>query len=287
MPENQDYQKKNEDSGNLYSVEKQGKPKGAQLVLSFGYLISLTLLTILTATLAFLPKAQKNFNWKVFSVFFTACVLSGYVFGGILEHADPNFPGWMFFSWATTFHAHSVLFVLEDWLFYPLCASLFYFMYCLFKAEKPTLISPLCGTILATIHGAAFLFFALCGALAGKLLAFMYAGPAIVMMIYCAREWDLVVYLKIGIVMIGLGFVWDMVGVNLLHHYWAWCQWWAYITFDATGNPHHSKVFLDYTTHRWAWLWGSPIEITPWMAVSSWPFVYFGIRTLEKVFKKN
>jgi hypothetical protein len=54
----------------------------------------------------------------------------------------------------------------------------------------------------------------------------------------------------------------------------AWASQWVYIAFDQHNNYIHSRVFLDYGTHKWAWIFKNPIEITPWFAISVGIFFY-------------
>jgi len=133
---------------------------------------------------------------------------------------------------------------------------------------QPWVSTPMYITIMAA-YVALTLFFLVFSALAGRTIALMFAVPGMILFFYARDNIDLRKFLLFQVIVVGFEVVWDIFAVSLIQFIpgMSWAAQWIYITFDANGAYTHSNIFLDYKTHRWAWLLRNPVEITPWFGI--------------------
>lgn len=264
----------------LFSQNKDGVPKGIfQRLIGWGYPIALIVIWVIAIIGAI--KLRKIWKWKVFAIVFTLCSITGWLWGIYIEKYDPEFPGWLFLPWSIC--NLEFLLTLEDWLFYPACTFLFYYIFRAIKEDRNNKNENL-KIWTSIIHILITCFFCYFTAICGKSLAIQCAIPAIVLFFYAWDYWDIRHYFKfMGLVLV-FEILWDYLAVSWLSYIpgMAWASQWVYITFDIDGNYLHSKVFLDYAKYPWAWIFKNPIEITPWFGLSVGMYFYALMIAVEK-----
>ena len=272
-------------SGALWSIVHTGLPTTIMSkVICHGYDITLALLAAFDVWFL----CSRKFNKTTFAIFFGICFVIGsgqYIY---LLSLDRVYPAWVYFPWTTLFNSNGVMLNFEDWLFTPLCTVLFYFA-CIeiMKSTKRDFRNASAIKIAIIAANVALMaFFSQYTAAAGALFAYTNMLPGIVMSAIVFEKWSAKVYFKLAAFMTLFAFTWDFIATYLIHQFMPACCWWAYISSDSTGVYHHSKVFLDISSHKWAWILNTlPVEITPWITISSIPLVYFLLLTIQKIRK--
>ncbi len=279
MKTNKDYYEQAKNKGQLHSQLKDGKPKGSfQKIIAMGYPITVLIMGIVTGIWTFLRK--EDMKWKVFWPFITLTTISGYMWGWFILKADPDYTSWLFYPWTSVGEIFGMC--IEDWLFYPICSTLFYLIYRKYKSTSVSKdITKIWFMIIAILFTQFFLYFT---DLCGRILAIQSAIFGLLLIFYVWDRLDVKHFLKFAVFMILFAGIWDYIAVSLLAKHWAWCSHWAYITFDISGMHYHSSVYLDYGRYPWAWILNNPIEITPWLAISTSYYIYFIIASLDKLF---
>ena len=266
----------------LFSQVCCGPPRTSiQRFIGMGYPVTLLIIAQITSVGAW--KVKTRWNWKIFLPVFAICTITGWFWGIYIEKYDPGFPGWLFLPWSIT-NIEFIL-TLEDWLFYPLCTCLFYFIFlALKKSEKKP--SDAQKISLQIFHITAACFFCYFTGPCGKSLSYQCAIPGIILFFYIWDRWDVRHYLKFMTVILLIEILWDYFAVSWLSYLpgMAWASQWVYIAFDQHNNYIHSRVFLDYGTHKWAWIFKNPIEITPWFAISVGMYFYSMTVAYTKLF---
>jgi hypothetical protein len=256
----------------LYSQVYCGPPTSfLERTIGYGYPIALIIIALVTVVGCILLRSR--WNWRIFLPIQILCSITGWFWGIYIQIYDPDFPGWIFLPWSIS----NVQFILtlEDWLFYPLCTFLFYFLFRLIS-KSSKLSNDSTKLSLQIFHIATTCFFCYFSSICGKSLSYQCAIPAIVLFFYIWDRWDVRHYLKFMALILFIEIMWDFIAVSWLSYIpgMAWASHWVYIIFDAQNNYAHSRVFLDYGTHRWAWIFKNPIEITPWFALSVGMYFY-------------
>lgn len=283
---NQDYYDENLEEGNLHSIRKDGDAptSGWGLLLSKGYHIVLVLFTAIAGAVAI--GLGKRWRWKVFLPYMALLCTAGWIWEAIVLNADPHFPAWLFRP--ESIFGVDFIMTLEDWLFYPVCAALFYAFYRIVENKVADFRNTRVRTVVVWVgFGGCVVssaFFGIFGALCGRSLALMFGVPALLLWLYARDAINAKLFVFFFVFVVGVEVLWDWTTVAWIHQIpgLAWAVQWSYVTFDAAGNPTHSSIFLPYTTHRWAWIFENPIEITPWFGIVGAYINYISIVALDK-----
>lgn len=267
----------------LYSQVKDGQPKTLiQKIIGYGYPIMLVFISLVSI----IGTVKSKWNWKIFFPIFLICTISGWFWGIYIETYDPNFPGWLFLPWSIT-NIEFIL-TLEDWLFYPVCTLLFFFVFVSIKrtANDSKFSHKL---ICQFFHIVLTFFFCYFSAVCGQSLCYQCAIPAIILFFYAWDNWNVKHYLKFISLLVIFEIFWDYFAVSWLSYIpgMSWASQWVYITFDVQNNYLHSSVFLDYSKFKWAWIFKNPIEITPWFGIAVCMYFYALYISYEKFTKRN
>jgi hypothetical protein len=182
---------------------------------------------------------------------------------------DPQCAGWWY-------EPHKIwgsvgLVAYEDIVFYPICGALFYLVRLVIPMTKSKIDPYLKITTLITLCLLGILSLIIFNT-GGKSSTYWFLIPGLGMFIYSYKEINIGRFLFTGLFIIVLASVWDL-----------WIKDWFYITADLL----HSNLWLDYKTHKWAWIGRSPVEITPWFSISGWVFIYPLAQVCEKKFSKS
>ncbi|MBN1981033.1 MAG: hypothetical protein JW795_05855 [Chitinivibrionales bacterium] len=272
----------------LYSLLKDGLPQTTgQKVVAFGYPITIFILSVIVCTWMVLRGRESFFHWKVFWPYLAIATFSGWMWGLFILKKDDQFPGWLFYPW-TTVGVEFLGMTIEDWLFYPICATFIYQVYRWLRKDQcrsPVMLK--LGVVI--IHVLLIEFFLYFGALCGKTLALQQAIFGLVFVSYIWTSWRVKHFIKFELFTCLFSGVWDYASVSLLAKIpgWSWCSHWSYVSFDSAGKPYHSSIFLSYADHPWAWVFNNPIEISPWLGITSTLFIYFLIASLDKLLYKE
>lgn len=285
-PSNDEYYERNRREGNLHSILKDGPApnSGWKGLLSHGYHVVLVVFTAVSAFVA--AKLGKQWRWKVFIPYMILLCGAGWLWEALVLRADPHFPAWLFRPESIV--GIDIVMTLEDWLFYPVCAMLFYAFYRLVEQRTPDFTN---ARARAVVLWGGFAFCALCtiffgvfGALCGRSLALFFGIPALVLWLYARTSINARLFLYFFLFVVAVEVVWDWTTVAWIHQIpgLAWAVQWSYVTFDAAGEPTHSSVFLSYTKYPWAWLFENPIEITPWFGIVGAYINFIAIAALDR-----
>lgn len=269
-----------------FSFLKDGKPDTTfSKILGFGYAIVLMFLLIVNVLL--LKITWNKFGWKSLIATILIGTAVGEVFGIIFNLLDANCPAWIFHPW-TTISMKFWLQTPEDWLFYPICGTLFILIMILIPIERNDYY------ILKTIILCLNVFVSTISAIVYQWGVWwqliLFAVPGLVMYVYAWENMHPIHYTKCAIIFCAFAWVWDYLSVVYFHGKsgLAWFQLWTYISRDAVGNYIHSSLFLDYNTHKWSWLWGElPTEITPLFAIFGTMFIYPLYASCNKFFNNK
>ena len=206
--------------------------------------------------------------------------LMGWGWGASILYYDPNYPAWMIHPWGMI--GIDWIMTIEDWLFYPVSGGLFYCIY-LFVTGSNKPHETLKWAVQIAHIGLTVFWLAL-GSYGGVSCATWFAIPAIIIFFLTWHDWDVVRYLKMSVV-VALVFcaLWDVTMVSLVSMIAGLesCSSWIYVTFDAAGVAYHSKAFLDYNTHGWAWIFNNPIEITIWFGITGAMYTYASLQLIR------
>jgi hypothetical protein len=263
----------------LDSVLKNGEPKTVpQKLVALGYPIIVVILTFITTYLLFSKRSKMNF--KVFLPHMFIGSLCGWFWGIFIEKYDPLFPGWLFHPWSIV--GPEWILTLEDWLFYPICGAFFYALFRLLENRQYS--SEWSKWAFQLFHISVTLFFLYFTGITGKSIALQFALVSIPLFFYAWDKWDTRHYLKLFLFITIFAALWDWAAVSWITKIpgLSWASQWIYITFDNNGLPHHSSVFLSYSTNKWAWIFNNPIEITPWFGIAGAMFTYSLAMALDK-----
>ncbi|MBN1981531.1 MAG: hypothetical protein JW795_08375 [Chitinivibrionales bacterium] len=274
-------------AGKLFSHTKDGLPNTpAKKALGYAYTIIVIALTIFSIIwVILLPKSQLKI--RTFAVAMVLSTALGYIWDTWMLKADPTYPGWLMAPWAIV--QKEFILTLEDILFFPACALLFYCIFRRLSIKGTPWTSPYGHYTVIGVYSI-LIIIALCiTATAGRSEALLFGIPGVCMYIYARNTINIKRFLIFQIVILAIQSGWDLVAVSLIHRIpgFAWASQWIYISFDQMGNYYHSKVFLDYGTHQWAWILDNPVEITPWFGIVGGLFNYTFFAACDKLFYKN
>jgi hypothetical protein len=272
------------EKGYLNSTLKSGVPSTVlQKIIAIGYPIIVVIITFVTSYLIFSKRSKMNF--KVFVPHMLIGSLCGWFWGIFLEKYDPLFPGWLFHPWAVV--GTEWILTLEDWLFYPVCGAFFYTLFRLLNNRFHS--SEKSKWTFQIFHISITLFFLYFTGIAGRTIALQFAVVSILLFFYAWDQWDTKHYLKLFLFITLFAALWDWAAVSWVAKIpgLSWASQWVYVTFDSSGLPHHSSVFLSYVDNRWAWIFNNPIEITPWFGIAGAMFTYSLVMALDKFITGN
>jgi hypothetical protein len=248
----------------LYSLLKDGIPDTLTDKL-IAALYPITLCIIIGCCIfAFRKLKDGQRRWKTWLFSITFGTLTGGTWCFIMQKLDPLFPGWIFPPWSITGVEFGL--VIEDLIFLPASTTLFYAVYRFvtiadFQTQKRSRIYFTVFFVFTVLS-----IICLIGAdIAGRTEVLAFILPALVCYIYTRNTINIKHFLVLQLCIVGFEVLWDLYAVSLLHRLpgMAWSSQWTYIVFNDAGAYFHSNIFLDYGTHRWAWLFDNPVEITP------------------------
>ena len=272
-------------TGWLYTYLKDGEPNGLfEVLLGYAYPIMVAVISVVAIVLYLkLPKNEQKYKTMLFGVGLGS--IAGWVWGFIMLQYDSHFPGWLFPPWAVT----GIEFILpiEDLLFYPFCTLIFYIIYRKIKISDESWNSNLAQNILISFYRILILFYLIFTSLCGRAVALMFALPGLLLFIYAKDRVNIKKYLLFQLILIFINTIWDWWAVSWMHYLpnMSWASQWAYITFNERGEYLHSKIFLDFGKHAWAWIFNNPIEGTPWMGISGGLLNYSMFTAGDKFFE--
>ncbi|MGD9202246.1 MAG: hypothetical protein PVI26_11825 [Chitinispirillia bacterium] len=264
----------------LDSALKSGPPDNpAKKILAMGYPI-IVLVTFIGTAIA-IVKNRDKMKWQVFVPHIILSIILGSSWGIFMEKLDPEYPAWLFHPWAIT-NLEWIL-TIEDWCFYPVFTAFFYVIY-RFVKKKDSGSSYWVIMTFQIFHVAVVVFFLIFTHTCGKSIALFFGLLPIFLFFYAADRWNVIHYSKYFIFIVIFASVWDWAAVSWITYIPGneWASQWVYLTFDKSGNPHHSSVFLEYTANRWAWIFNNPIEISPGLGIMGAMTTYSYVLALDK-----
>jgi hypothetical protein len=250
--------------GHLFSYVKDGYPDNiAESILGFAYPVELLLIitTCIILMLRLKPSLRRYKTW-LFSI------TTGTILGGtwccIMQKFDPDFPGWLFAPWSVTGLEFGLS--IEDWIFMPASTTLFYVVFRMVSFDKESYyrnsgIHIIILSIYVLLSAVTLIFMNT----AGRTEILMFILPAMIFYYYAKNIINIKKFLILQLFIVLFETIWDISAVSLVHSIpgLAWASQWTYLCFDAAGNAYHSSIFMQYSTHKWAWLLLNPVEITP------------------------
>ena len=245
-------------------------------------IIMVIILAIWIINMLIMPKGK--WKWRSFvPVMIFSCIL-GWIWNIWMLKIDPTFPGWLNAPWAVT--KIEFIMTLEDWLFYPGCAMVFYVFFRRVDLKGTSWTSARGHMAVISVYVVFILFFLIFTRTAGRSEAIMFGVPGVLFYYYARDVIDIKKFLIFQVFIITFECVWDWFAVSWVHYIpgFAWASQWIYIAFDSAGNYTHSKIFLDYGTHRWAWIFMNPVEITPWFGIVGGIFNVAAFSAADKLF---
>jgi hypothetical protein len=248
----------------LYSLLKDGIPHTfVEKVIAGLYPITLCII-ICCCIIAFKKLKYGQRKWKTWLFSITLGTLTGGIWCFVMQKFDPLFPGWIFPPWSVT--GAELGLVIEDLIFLPASTTLFYAVYRFVTIAdfQPSNRNRLFFLIFF-VYTVLSIFCCIGADIAGRTEVLAFILPALVLYIYARNTINMKHFLILQLCILGFEVLWDLYAVSLLHRLpgMAWSSQWTYIVFNDAGRYFHSKIFLDYGTHRWAWLLDNPVEITP------------------------
>ena len=270
-----------ENDSRYYDSVNNGLPKTLkEKILSKHYLYSV--IAQFFIGLAIAKKINYKFNCK--KTFITAFLISipmSFMWGAYMAYSDPTYKGW--FSMSFNSIGSIGYWSIEDCLFYPGAFVMFYFLYRWVQSWK--LIDFKHSVFFKWVFFLSFLnlicFMLFFSHSCGVSLTLMFSVPGLAIMVCRWSKINFKTFIIYFIIMVVLEVVWDVSAVSFLRFWKGWAAGWRYLSFDANGVVHHSNVFMSYP--KW-WLFESPMEITPYYAISGAPYAYLLIDILDQIF---
>ena len=273
---NKEFYQDNLQRGYLYSLVKDGEggEQGIDLLINYSYPGALLIVIVITILLFLL--CRKRWGWNQFLLYLFPISLAGWVWNIFIAKIDTSYPAWLYrpkgilgFEWMLT---------VEDWIFCPVIASLFYGVYRLLEPRVTDLKKGRSGWLLTSfmLFLMICLFFLVFGSMCGRSLAVLYGIPILVLWVMCWKWMNLRLFGVCMLFALLFEAFWDYGAVSGLPAVsgYSWASGWIYLSFDAWGKAYHSSVFLSYEKYPWAWIFNNPIEITPWYGMlSALPFL--------------
>jgi hypothetical protein len=277
-----------------YDYWKDGKPKGFwQKLLCRRYLIEcLGQFFAAFFIIGILGYKKKDFSFKRFFkpktfwfwLFPSMCM--SLTWGAYMRLADPNMPGWISGEW-NSFGTLFNLWPYEDLVFYPGAYVLFYTILRWFNLRTRSWSDFKGPTAKATIIYLAV--FCICfmgyfGHACGVSLTIMFLLPGLGMFLYVIRRVHAKRFWVYLFLMVLLEVIWDVIDVSVARWIKGFLASWRYLAHNELGERVHSIVFMAYD---WAWIGESPIEITPYYAITSVYILFFGVILTDNIFYKK
>jgi hypothetical protein len=272
-----------ENNAASYSVYKDGKPRTIiERVIGMAYSVIILFSAVLCLKMWKSAKARFN-SWRLIAAVSIGAT-TGWAWNLFTVLYDKRFAGWEYAEWSVI-----GLFIakipIEDWLFYLIFGSIFIFI----KAKIPNIGKSSIKNVNLTLSLMVFLtglVFVLSGP-GGKSIAVAFAIPGLAMLVAVSRWLNLPRFFLTGAVVMLAGAGWDMLATNVIPNIngMAWASQWVYVTFDSLDNAYHSKLWLDYSACKWAWIGRVPIEVMFWFNCAGWWFIY-GLSEILNVEKR-
>lgn len=205
-----------------------------------GYPIALGVILVVTAK--FLKSVKLNCR-MVFIISIGTIV--GILWGIDVQQHD----AWSFHDWAL-FIPIKIFMVPADWIFYPLCGTLFTLI--IYKVKKGVDPFYLKLTLYILLIGLT-IFFSRYTGLVGRSIAWYFSIPAIVVHTIYWKKWNTEQFGKIFCFVVIFASAWDLLAVNLI---------------PSLPHWYYNENLYDL------WILKSPVEITPWFGISGAYFIY-------------
>ncbi len=284
---NIEYWNELEKNGWLYFHLKDGKPESfIDHLIALSYPIIIVLILVLSFFYySRLANEKKRFK-SLIACMSTAAIL-GWTWGGLMIHADPVFPSWLFPPWSVS--NIELFLALEDILFYPFATGAFYIVYRNINIEDVVENRTLMINLVIFLYSLLSLFYLMFTGLCGQSVTIFFVIPGILLFIYSKDELNIKKFFYFQPVPILVGWVWDWTATSLVRETEgkAWASQYVYISFNEAGEHNHSSVFLDYAEYPWAWIFYSPIAITPWLGMAGVMFNFSLFVAVDKFFDKR
>lgn len=271
-------------NGSLYSHLKDGVPiTFGQHCVGYAYPFIMVLLLAI-GIIGAIKTPREIWRWKTFTPVMIISMILGWSWNIWMLKTDPVFPGWLNTPWAVT--GLEFIMTLEDWLFYPGCAVVFYLVFRSVKLKGTPWTSKRGHYLIIFIYSAMLLYALIFSGIAGRSESLMFGIPGVLFYMYAMDRIDIKKFLVFQVFLVTFECLWDWFAVSWLHYIpgMSWASEWIYLTFDSAGNYYHSKIFIDYGTHHWAWIFMNPIEITPWFGITGGIFNYGIFSAADKLF---
>ena len=101
----------------------------------------------------------------------------------------------------------------------------------------------------------------------GIMTAYFFGITSLLMYIYIWREWNVYHFMRTGLIIVPTNVLWEIWATPVTR------QWW------------YNKESLMFSDDFW-W-WGIPFEMTPYLGIMSWYFIFGLYKTYEKVFSSG
>jgi hypothetical protein len=273
---NKDFFEENKRKGKLHSILKDGPGKtgGLNWFVNYGYQVVLLGASLFAAAAA--VGLKKRWRWRVYVPFVVMLSILGWSWNIYILKQDPSFPSWILRPMAQL--GPDFLQTIEDWIFYPVMATMFYTVYRLlqyrireFQRRRSVWLWSSVAVFVALM-----VFYGCFTATCGRSLALWFGVPSLVVWLLVRRAMNVRMFVYFMAFAVAFESAWDFLAASLIHRIpgMAWAVQWSYVTFDQAGRASHSQVFLSYEQYPWAWIFENPIEMTPWIGILSiLPFV--------------
>ncbi len=206
-----------------------------------GYPLALGIIGLVTARLLKDVKIDKRI---IFIISIGAIV--GMMWGIDVQQYD----AWSFHNWAL-FLPLKFLMVPADWIFYPLCGTLFTLVIymCKKSTNDPFYLKVTMFTLLIFLT----MFFTRYTGVVGKSIAYYFSIPSIAIFTIYWKSWNAIQFSKVFCFVVLMASTWDLLAVNLL---------------PALPHWYYNEELYKL------WIMKSPVEITPWFGIAGAYFIY-------------
>jgi hypothetical protein len=205
---------------------------------------------------------------KIFFQVMIVCTPLGWMWNW-WHYKSSMIPAWEF----TPFNTLGILIFgipLVDWIFYPITGGFFATMVLfdltgkkhninieMAKSTKSKKLSLILLTIWMSFFGV------LIFGKSGTMTAVCYGIPSVFFLLYVFENINVYHFMRIGFIVIPTNFCWEI---------------WA---TPITKQWYYNKDSFCFNTDFW--FWGIPIEMTPYLGLMAWPFIYGIVETITKI----
>jgi len=206
-----------------------------------GYPLALGIIGIITVKLL---KGIKFDNRMAFII--GIGTITGIMWGIDVQQYD----AWGFYDWSL-FIPIKILMVPADWIFYPLCGTLFTLI--IYKCKRgfrdPFYLKITMFMLLIFLT----MFFTRYAGPVGRSIAYYFAIPSIIIHTIYWKRWHSIQFSTVFCFVVIMASAWDLLAVNLL--------------------PELPHWYYNEGLYK-LWILKSPVEITPWFGIAGAYFIY-------------